>query len=744
MIPRTYITSLQANVRKLQAELMAIENEEVQTPDVDRIARGAGQVKFNKNDESRFLGPSSGIAIARFVMELAKANTPNRSIHQVVEASTVQEIKYQASMESEKPTSKIYPLISSVAAPHLPSQDLMERLVDIYMAKAQYLLPLLHEPSFRQELRAVYQGSDDPVLNFQLRLVIAISMQKLDTQYAGLADSYYLAALPYLQQVMTKMDVSTLQCFALIGEYSVLTPTRTAAYWVVGLAVRLCQDLGLCDEKTIQEFQGVKFNPLEIDLRRRLYWIILSMEFGLAHALGRPSAFGISVENINVKWFELCDDKYISPEGLLPGNHAVMKKCLAIHFFKMRLIQAEIRRTLYLRKRDAPTSDEDPWFAKMNDKIDEWIQTRPVYDEGSGVSEIFEGRSRHLIVFLYRPSPQIPEPSPNAARRCYDSSAYIIKLQKYQIEARLVEYTWILTQTMFMALNTILWTLSYPEIRQEHSLDETRQLCQAALEGIELTADRWPGVVSARQLYASLISACLRAYDTDMSFVLSSSAPTSPASTQDVGSPPSLVPNQSPASTAPASLSGPRSPPSRTSPIAPPSQPTIPKPDYSQEPAEVLIPFIDPMTKQPLPYTQPSPQVSTAALSHKRKQSVIQKPSHYCLPSFDLGVGGMGLPGVDPKFAPYTSAPPTAVMDESAYFTGTPMNLDQAPWLGQFGDEYSQQLHQTFFTGEHQMQTLDEEQQIVLMESLERTELPDVTPLMNDTLTFYPGHTAQV
>ncbi|OQV06262.1 Fungal Zn2-Cys6 binuclear cluster domain-containing protein isoform 2 [Cladophialophora immunda] len=352
-IPRTYITSLQETVRRLNEELKALQKEDEYEPDHEAMARGAGLVKFSENDECRFLGPSSGIAITRFVMEFAKQNSIRRTIKDVVPQHAAQEIKDKFDAESSKPTSKVYPLISSVAAPDLPNRDLMDRLVEIYMAKAQYMLPLLHEPSFRKELQAVYDGSRDPTLNFQVRLVVAISMQKLDKQYAGLADSYYLAALPFLTGAVQKMDLSTLQCFALIAQYSLLTPTRTAAYWVVGIAARLCQELGLCEEETIHRPpSGARPNALEVDMRRRLFWIITSMEYGLAHSLGRPSAFGVTVDNINVNFFELCDDKYISADGLLPGHHPIMKKCISIHFFKMRLLQAEIRRTLYLKKRE--------------------------------------------------------------------------------------------------------------------------------------------------------------------------------------------------------------------------------------------------------------------------------------------------------------------------------------------------------------------------------------------------------
>lgn len=255
------------------------------------------------------------------------------------------------------------------------------------------MLPTVHEPSFRQDVDAVLNGSQDPCQNFQVRLVIAISMQKISTDYAGLADSYYLAALAYLDASIRRMDLATLQCLALMGQYSLLTPTRTAAYWVVGVATKLCQDLGLDDESTITHSSyGRPLDFLEVDMRRRLFWIIVSMEYGLSHSLGRPSASCVSHDHINVKFFETVDDNFITPSGVVAGSIPIMKKCIAIHFFQMRLLQAEIRRTLYLKKRPTPADDQDPWFTNMLEKLDSWVATCPKNDEGSGLSEYWYAR----------------------------------------------------------------------------------------------------------------------------------------------------------------------------------------------------------------------------------------------------------------------------------------------------------------------------------------------------------------
>ncbi len=106
-------------------------------------------------------------------MELAKQNTNTKTIKEVVPDTKAQQIKECFSKEEEKPTSKVYPLISDVAAPDLPTHGLTDSLVENFNRKAQYMLPTLHEPSFDNVVEDVYNGSGDPYKNFTLRMVIA-------------------------------------------------------------------------------------------------------------------------------------------------------------------------------------------------------------------------------------------------------------------------------------------------------------------------------------------------------------------------------------------------------------------------------------------------------------------------------------------------------------------------------------------------------------------------------------------
>lgn len=134
-IPRTYIVSLRDKARKLERELAAAEKEIQHAADAELMVRSAGRIRFRENDEARYLGPSSGIAMTRLVMEMAKQNTDSKSIKDVVPDLTAQEIKAAFAQEDSKPTSKVYPLTSSIPAPDLPLQDTTWKLIDNFVVK---------------------------------------------------------------------------------------------------------------------------------------------------------------------------------------------------------------------------------------------------------------------------------------------------------------------------------------------------------------------------------------------------------------------------------------------------------------------------------------------------------------------------------------------------------------------------------------------------------------------------------
>ncbi|KAI5868270.1 fungal-specific transcription factor domain-containing protein [Durotheca rogersii] len=540
-ISRYYVVKLQEKVRALEAELGQYTDEDDLPKNHEDFLRPGGLVRLNETDETpRYLGPSSGIAMTRILMEEAKRYTDSKRISELIPDVRERRQPHAANFPSTRSQSfampptvsrkKSYPIISAVAAQNLPSKVIADRLIEVFHQRAQVFTPTLHEKALASTLEDVYAGSEDPYKNFVVRLVMATSMQKLDTAYAGLADSYYLAAMKYFEDVVRPKDLKTLQCLVLIGQYSLLTPTRTAVYYIAGLATRICQQLGLADEKTISIGAN---DPLTLDMRRRLSWIVGTMELGLAHSMGRPNGFAKSDDINDVRFFETVSDANISEAGITPGPPDE-KKLVAIHFCKMRQHQAEIRRVLYEKKHPEPADDRDPWFARMEATMDQWLKESP--EAPAWCRPWFSGRFHTMMVTLHRPSPQIPRPSVRSATKCFDSAAFVIDMSSKQMMAAAVDITWIFVLTLYMSLNTLLWSVTYPEIRALHSRDEVQELVNISLDIIDQCAERWPGTTAASQLYSTFTKACLQSYESNET-PSSSSSFTTPPSQIESGSP---------------------------------------------------------------------------------------------------------------------------------------------------------------------------------------------------------------
>ncbi|RYC59603.1 hypothetical protein CHU98_g6604 [Xylaria longipes] len=474
---RFYVVKLQESVRALDSELAQYidEEDDPYAKDHEDFIRPGGLVRLNETDETpRYLGPSSGIAMTRIVMEEAKRYTDTGRISELIpdvkgrRKTAAPGMRSQSfSIPAGNSRKKSYPMVSAVPASGLPSRPIADKLVEVFHQRAQVFGPALHEKILAKALEDAYAGSQDPYQNFVVRLVMAISMQKLDSNYAGLADSYYLAAMQYFEAVVRPKDIKTLQCLVLIGQYSLLTPTRTAVYYVVGLATRISQQLGLADEKTIG--LGAR-DPLSLDMRRRLSWIVSTFELGLSHSMGRPNGFAKTDDIIDIKWFETVPDANISENGIIPGPPDE-KKLVAIHFCKMRLLQAEIRRTLYEMKRPEPRNAHHPWFAAMEAKMDQWLRSSPE--------------------------------KPPWCKPCL---------------------LWCVAR--------------YPDVRAAHSREEVQELVNIALDIIDQCVERWPGTASASQLYSILTKACLQSYDSNSTPNLSSPGSlNTPPSHVETGSP---------------------------------------------------------------------------------------------------------------------------------------------------------------------------------------------------------------
>jgi hypothetical protein len=133
-----YVIRLQDKVRALESELGQYTEDEGLPQNTEDIVRPGGLVRLGEDDETpRFLGPSSGIAMTRLVMEEAKKYTDSRSIRELVPEVRQRRPPVQ-SPESSQDRKKSYPMISAVAAPTLPTRLVTDKLVEVFNQKGEY------------------------------------------------------------------------------------------------------------------------------------------------------------------------------------------------------------------------------------------------------------------------------------------------------------------------------------------------------------------------------------------------------------------------------------------------------------------------------------------------------------------------------------------------------------------------------------------------------------------------------
>lgn len=344
---------------------------------------------------------------------------------------------------------------------------------------------------------------------------------------------------------------------------------------------------------------------------------------------------------------------------------------------------------------------------------------------------------------MYRPSPQIPEPSVSAAKICYDAAIFNIGMHREQTITGSVDLTWIFTQSVFMVFNTVLWTLSYPEIRKEHPMEEVQGYLDTALEVIVYAAERWPGVHSALLLYKRLVAACLRAYNTEESFVVHSpSTHPTPTSSQDRMTPPAM---SSPSSSTTASYYSQHNRQNQSiSDNA--STRTLSRGDsadpanhYSQLSQASTSPVMIP---DPVKQTTASSGPSALDMQQTAELPILTSREYYppaglyadmpIDPNTPYNAMPLVLPGLqgwDPNFSlASTTASHLAYIDAA---------VDPMQWTSSIGDQYSQYFHEPFPVPPWRERTLSQQEQIELMTSLEH-DIPDVSAqLVRESNAFY-------
>lgn len=549
-VPRSYIPKLERRIAYLESMLrkngihdprdestedlrLPSSTDSMPSPSVD-IASGSMPPGVPEDDTLRqienCLGPDSRSMVDKVVGLTRSEPAPDLSFSRILLAELMHSTSASRPTTSEPTLQEaaivqIPPDIGSnldTSAVSLPTKEIAQSLVKAYFRFASIGMPLLHQPTFEKKLDLIYgmpqiinlsQSHTEVkarVAVFFVLEVFAVAlliMQKQDPSRIStwLADRYHKTALSALNMASIPNDVEGIQALLLVAQYSYHHPTVWAAWRTVGAALRLAVELGLHEDVS----NGLDF--LALDTRRRTFWVAYAMDRNLSVGMSMPSC--LSDGAISAQFPSDAADQFITQDGIISAEISTIPrpKRLALHMFRYRQIQSELRYMLWERPSPYANINFSEWQPQMRARIDNWYHSIPCGNNlgkfENSILQTFEATYNTALLHLYRPSHNNPSPPTQQAVPMTRAAIKMIQLYTVFFRQKQLTIYWQSIENIFSAGTALM--SAYAQFSEVQELIDLRSLeslihsCSSLLWGM---VERFPSFQGKRDAFDTIAS----------------------------------------------------------------------------------------------------------------------------------------------------------------------------------------------------------------------------------------------
>jgi len=223
-----------------------------------------------------YLGVASGAAMLRLLMPESehrhKRHTPRSQAHKSSEASP-------PGSSGWVPTPvwhdrRIYDIDVDAA-------------IDAYFSLYHISYPIVCEPTFRAEYAQVIPRPSGNSWNALAYIIAAIGLFSTSTEpVVRDLDLFEAAKANITIDSLETGNITLVQALALLSNYIQKRGKPNSAYQHLGLALHMAMGLGMH-----KEFQGWRIAPLQMEIRRRVWWGLYNFYVGAVITFGRPLAW---------------------------------------------------------------------------------------------------------------------------------------------------------------------------------------------------------------------------------------------------------------------------------------------------------------------------------------------------------------------------------------------------------------------------------------------------------------------
>ncbi|MCJ1474909.1 hypothetical protein MMC13_003569 [Lambiella insularis] len=260
----------------------------------------------------------------------------------------------------------------------LPSHNETLSLLKDYFENFNCMFPLFHEPTFmhlvqRQYSRNPYEGSGwwaslnvALAIAYRLRVMSNLVPQEEDNK----AWAYLKNALEVLTELtMRNTDLLSVQALLGMALFLMGTPNPQPSFFLVAAAVRLAHAIGLHKRGS-----GFNLNPIEVEQRKRVFWIAYMLDKDICLRSGRPPAQDDNDMNV-----ELPSEDPGDNIGNIPLADGKGKTNLFLLMCTFAIIESKVYNQLYSTKA-AKQSDGEllNTIGELDKELEEWKDAIPV------------------------------------------------------------------------------------------------------------------------------------------------------------------------------------------------------------------------------------------------------------------------------------------------------------------------------------------------------------------------------
>lgn len=278
----------------------------------------------------------------------------------------------------------------------LPAREIADALVEAYFDRVHPNYMVFHRGTFQVRYESVWIEEKKPIQEFEPGLICSIFMMFVfgaqalehhDEQKSVQLQRRYLDLVQSrTYQLLHTTSLLNVQALLLLQLHQHNDSERNTAFMLLGCASRMAVALGMH-----REGASGGFDPMEREIRRRVWWTLYMFEQNLCTILGRPSAIDDSEVTIMLPNENMLDGADCVPPGYID------------YALRLTKLSSEIKRKIYATPSSSMIGGEAPDISLANhllQKLELWHRSLPAYIRLECLSLVPKQRRAVLLLHI--------------------------------------------------------------------------------------------------------------------------------------------------------------------------------------------------------------------------------------------------------------------------------------------------------------------------------------------------------